>query len=133
VNEYVTLPPEAVANPVETEAVRVTVDFSVKLRVWLVVGVLSEKGALETTAMGVVDWLTTGTGLEIAGVAAELEAPRTEDEEAPLTEILVVTVEKKVVGKMAAVVKEVSVLVLWEDDTETAFVEGLRSIRLILW
>ena len=42
-----------------------------------------------------------------------------------------VTVEKKVVGKMTAVVKEVSVLVLWEDDSETAFVGGLRIINLI--
>ena len=44
-----------------------------------------------------------------------------------------VTVEKKVVGKMVTVVKEVSVLVLWEDDSEIAVIEGLRSIILVCW
>lgn len=63
------------------------------------IGVVFENGALGMTAINIVeDWLTLEIGVGIDSTVVELEAPKPEDENSPLTGILVVTVEKKVVG-----------------------------------
>lgn len=130
VNVYVTLLPKAVVVSVKKGAGSLAVDNFVRVRICpLVLILVLRNGALGTTAVCVAEgWLTLDAGVEIARAVDELKAPRSEDEDAPLTGMLVVTIEKSVVAKLVTVVKRVSVLVPW-DDSETAVVRGLRSIR----
>ena len=113
----------------DTEEGMTTVDCSAVVRVWPVAGVVLKNGMLGRMA-GELDWLTTGVGLETAKVVFEADEPRAEDEETLPTGVLLVNVEIViviVVGKKVAVVKEVVVLVLRDDDAEPAFVEELKK------
>lgn len=129
VKVYVTLLPNAVVVSVEREAGSVEVDCKVKEWVWTVVLVVFRNGALGMTAMGgVEDWLTLDGATETPNAVDKFQVPRAEDEDDPLIAILVVTVEEKVVEKMVAVVKEVSVVVPWF-EVETATTEELENIN----
>ena len=77
--------------------------------------------------------MTIGSELEIARAVVALEVPRIDEEDDPPNGILVVTVKKRVVGEMVAVVKEVSVSVCWGNEAERAIVEELRGVRLFCW
>lgn len=70
--------------------------------------------------------LMTGAGVKVVDAVVELEAPSSE-EEAPVG-IIVVNVEEKVIGTIVAVVKEVSVLVPW-DEVELATAERLEVVE----
>jgi hypothetical protein len=69
--------------------------------------------------------LMTGAGVKVVDAVVELEAPSSE--EAPVG-IIVVNVEEKVTGTIVAVVKEVSVLVPW-DEVELATAERLEVVE----